>query len=123
MIRNAGVATADYELCNRDDGKDLREIIKKWDKMVYKPTDGWGGVGLTKIENEATLDVLLPVLNQMDLRYFYVEKFIDYDITDFREVLVDGEFVSCYGRKAIATDWRTNLLVVEVYFFEKQMMK
>ena len=26
--------------------------------MVYKPTDGWGGVGLTKIENEANLDML-----------------------------------------------------------------
>ena len=59
--------------------------------MVYKPTDGWGGVGLTKIENEETLDVLLPFLNQMDLRYFYVEKFIDYDNTDFRIDIVDGK--------------------------------
>ncbi len=51
--------------------------------MVYKPTDGWGGVGLTKIENEASLDMLLPFLNQMDLRFFYVEKkFIKYDNTE-----------------------------------------
>jgi len=109
VLRNSGVLTADYKLCHRDDGHQLKKIIKKWDKMVYKPTDGWGGVGLTKIENEASLDMLLPFLNQMDLRFFYVEKFIKYDNTDFRVDIVDGEFVSCYGRKASKTDWRTNV--------------
>ena len=109
VLRNAGVKTANYKLCHRDDGHELKKIIKKWDKMVYKPTDGWGGVGLTKIETEANLDMLMPFLNQMDLRYFYVEKFINYDNTDFRIDIVDGEFVSCYGRKASGTDWRTNV--------------
>ncbi len=109
ILRNNDVNTADYKLCHRDDGHELKKIIKKWDKMVYKPTDGWGGVGLTKIENEASLDMLMPFLNQMDLRFFYVEKFIDYDNTDFRVDIVDGEFVSCYGRKASGTDWRTNV--------------
>jgi ribosomal protein S6--L-glutamate ligase len=109
VLRNAGIKTANYKLCHRDDGHELKKIIKKWDKMVYKPTDGWGGVGLTKIETEANLDMLMPFLNQMDLRYFYVEKFINYDNTDFRVDIVDGEFVSCYGRKASGTDWRTNV--------------
>ncbi|MCK5853865.1 MAG: ATP-grasp domain-containing protein [Sulfurovaceae bacterium] len=109
VLRNAGVHTADYRLCHRDDTEELRKTIKKWDKMVYKPTDGWGGVGLTKIENEASLDMLMPFLNQMDLRYFYVERFIKYDNTDFRVDIVDGEFVSCYGRKASGSDWRTNV--------------
>ncbi|MCK4737851.1 MAG: ATP-grasp domain-containing protein [Sulfurimonas sp.] len=109
VLRNHGIQTADYELCHRDDSHELKMIIKKWDKMVYKPTDGWGGIGLTKIESEANLDMLLPFLNQMDLRYFYVEKFIDYDNTDFRVDIVDGEFVGCYGRKASSTDWRTNV--------------
>jgi len=109
VLRNAGVQTADYKLCHRDNGAALKKIIKKWDKMVYKPTDGWGGVGLTKIESEANLDMLMPFLNQMDLRYFYVEKFIKYDNTDFRVDIVDGEFVGCYGRKASGTDWRTNI--------------
>ncbi len=109
MLRKHGIPTADYKLCHRDDSHQLKKIIKKWDKMVYKPTDGWGGVGLTKIENEANLDMLLPFLNQMDLRYFYVEKFIDYDRTDFRVDIVDGQFVSCYGRKAGGEDWRTNI--------------
>ena len=109
LLRNHGVATPDFKLCHRDDGEQLRAIIKKWDKLVYKPTDGWGGVGLTKIENEATLDTLLPFLNQMDLRFFYVEKFLKYDNTDFRVDIVDGKFVSCYGRKASGTDWRTNV--------------
>jgi len=109
VLRNHGIKTADYKLCHRDDGHELKKIIKKWDKMVYKPTDGWGGVGLTKIENEANLDMLMPFLNQMDLRFFYVEKFINYDNTDFRVDIVDGEFVSCYGRKANGADWRTNV--------------
>lgn len=109
VLRNHGVNTADYKLCHRDDGHELKKIMKKWDRMVYKPTDGWGGVGLTKIENEDSLDMLMPFLNQMDLRYFYVEKFIDYDNTDFRVDIVDGEFVSCYGRKASSSDWRTNV--------------
>jgi len=109
MLRKNGIATADYKLCHRDDGDELKKIIKKWDKMVYKPTDGWGGVGLTKIESEANLDMLMPFLNQMDLRYFYVEKFITYDNTDFRVDIVDGQFVGCYGRKASGTDWRTNV--------------
>jgi len=109
LLRKSGIQTADYKLCHRDDTHHLKTIMKKWNKMVYKPTDGWGGVGLTKIENEEALDMLMPFLNQMDLRYFYVEKFIDYDNTDFRIDIVDGKFVSCYGRKASGKDWRTNV--------------
>ncbi len=109
VLQNHGIATADFKLCHRDDGEQLRSIIRKWDKMVYKPTDGWGGMGLTKIENEATLDMLLPLLNQMDLRFFYVEKFLQYDNTDYRVDIVDGQFVGCYGRKASGSDWRTNI--------------
>ena len=109
ILRNNNIRTADYRLCHRDDGQELKKIIKKWDKMVYKPTDGWGGVGLTKIESEANLDMLMPFLNQMDLRYFFVEKFIQYDNTDFRVDIVDGQFVGCYGRKAGGDDWRTNI--------------
>ena len=83
--------------------------MKKWKKMVYKPTDGWGGVGLTKIENQEAFDMLMPFLNQMDLRFFYVEKFVKYDNTDYRVDIVDGKFVACYGRKAGKNDWRTNI--------------
>lgn len=109
LLRHHKIQTADYKLCHRDDAHHLKSIMKKWNKMVYKPTDGWGGVGLTKIENQETLDMLMPFLNQMDLRYFYVEKFIDYDRTDFRIDIVDGKYVGCYGRKAGGDDWRTNV--------------
>ncbi len=109
VLRQNGIMTPDYRLCHRDDTDELKKTIKKWDKMVYKPTDGWGGVGLTKIESETNLDMLMPFLNQMDLRYFYVERFVKYDNTDFRVDIVDGEFVGCYGRKASNTDWRTNI--------------
>ena len=109
VLKNQGVSSTDYKLCHRDDGKHLRDMMKEWKKMVYKPVDGWGGVGLTKIDNESTLDVLMPFLNQADLRFFYIEKFINYDNTDFRVDIVDGEFISCYGRRASSEDWRTNI--------------
>jgi ribosomal protein S6--L-glutamate ligase len=109
LLRQHGINTPDYRLCHRDDTEQLKKTIKEWDRMVYKPTDGWGGIGLTKIENEASLDMLLPFLNQIDLRYFYVEKFIKYDNTDYRIDIVDGQFVSCYGRRAGNNDWRTNI--------------
>ena len=82
LLQQHGIATPEFQLCHRDNSKQLEKIMNKWSKMVYKPTDGWGGVGLTKIENQATLDMLMPFLNQMDLRFFYVEKFVKYDNTD-----------------------------------------
>ncbi|BDY13103.1 ATP-grasp domain-containing protein [Hydrogenimonas cancrithermarum] len=109
LLRNNGVPTADFRLCHRDDSARLRQFMREWKQMVYKPTDGWGGVGLTKIDSQETLDMLMPFLNQMDLRFFYVEKFIDYDNTDYRVDIVDGEYIGCYGRKAGGSDWRTNV--------------
>ena len=109
LLQHHGIPTPEFQLCHRDDSKQLNRIMKKWSKMVYKPTDGWGGVGLTKIENEEMLNMLMPFLNQMDLRFFYVEKFVKYDNTDFRVDIVDGQFVGCYGRKAGKRDWRTNV--------------
>ncbi len=110
LLKRHGINTADYMLCHRDDVHGLKNILREWGgKIVYKPTDGWGGMGLVKIENEAALDMLLPFLNQTDIRYFYTERFINYDNTDFRIDIVDGEFVSCYGRKAPKDNWKTNI--------------
>ncbi|WP_024954823.1 ATP-grasp domain-containing protein [Sulfurospirillum arcachonense] len=109
LLSNNGIKTANYNLCHRDDIHYLQFLIANWKKMVYKPTDGWGGVGLTKIDSQETLDMVMPFLNQMDLRYFYVEKFIDYDNTDYRVDVVNGKLVGCYGRRAGIGDWRTNI--------------
>ena len=109
LLNKYGIKTADYKLCHSSDTHRLQSIIRDWEKMVYKPTDGWGGVGLTKIEGRAALDMLLPFLNHINSKYFYVEKFINYDNTDFRVDIVDGQFVSCYGRRASKNDWRTNV--------------
>ncbi len=110
ILQRNGIVTPEYKLCHRDDIDNLKNVLREWGgKIVYKPTDGWGGMGLVKIESEATLDMLLPFLNQTDIRYFYVERFISYDNTDFRIDIVDGEFVSCYGRQAPKDDWKTNI--------------
>ncbi len=110
ILRNAGIKTADYRLFHRDDSQEkLHKILKKWGGMVYKPTNGWGGAGLTKIENSDNLQSLFPTLNQSNTREVFVERFINYDNTDFRVDIVDGQYVGCYGRKAGGNDWRTNV--------------
>ena len=109
FLRNNGIKTANYNLCNKDNVEHLTSIMETWNKIVYKPTDGWGGVGLIKIDNKEILDMVMPFLNQMNLRHLYIEKFINYDNTDFRIDIVDKKFVSCYGRRAQKSDWRTNI--------------
>lgn len=110
VLRNAGVNTSDYRMFHRDEAPiELYKILKKWKGMVYKPTNGWGGAGLSKIESEEMLQMLLPTLNHSNIREVFVEKFIKYDNTDFRVDIVDGQYVGCYGRRAASSDWRTNV--------------
>ncbi len=110
LLNNHGIATPDYRLCHKNDTQGLKDAIKDWGgKLVYKPTDGWGGAGIVKIESEQALDMLLPFLSRTDLRYFYLERFIDHDNTDYRIDIVDGKYIGCYGRKAPKDDWKTNI--------------
>jgi ribosomal protein S6--L-glutamate ligase len=110
LLNNHSIATPEYRLCHKNDTYSLKRAIKDWGgKLIYKPTDGWGGAGIVKIEGEQALDMLLPFLSRTDLRYFYLERFIDYDNTDFRIDIVDGQFIGCYGRKAPKDDWKTNI--------------
>ncbi len=105
----ADVNCSEFFLCHREEPERVRDLFKEWGKMVFKPLDGWGGMGMALIENKQTLNTLMPFLNQMDIRHYYLEKYIDNDFTDFRIDIVDGEFIACYGRQASDTDWRTNV--------------
>lgn len=109
VLRQNGIQTTDFCLCHRDDHKLLKKFINQWEQIVYKPVDSWGGVGLTKISSEVVLDTLFPFLDQLDMRFFYGENYVHYDKTDYRVDIVDGKYVSCYGRKAAGSDWRTNI--------------
>lgn len=109
-LSKAGIPTSTFYLCHRDEAMRLKELFDEWNaKIVYKPVDGWGGVGMVLLENEIDLNKILPFLNQTDIRFFYVEKFIENDRSDFRIDVVDGEVMGCYGRKAPDNDWRTNV--------------
>ncbi len=109
-LRVANIPRTDFYLCHRDESEKLREAVNKWDsKVVYKPVDGWGGIGMVLIESENDLNKIMPFLNQLDIRFFYIERFVDYDGTDYRIDVVDGEAISCYGRRAKKGDWRTNV--------------
>ncbi|NQY95220.1 MAG: hypothetical protein HRT43_13735 [Campylobacteraceae bacterium] len=109
LLKNSDVQTADYELCYKDDLKHIASTIQKWPQMVCKPTNGYGGAGLTRIDSKASLEMINLVLNQINLKNIYIEKYIDYDNTDYRVDIVDGEFVSCYGRRAKEGGWKTNI--------------
>jgi ribosomal protein S6--L-glutamate ligase len=109
MLRMHGIRTADYFLCHREDVERIRAKVLEWGKAVFKTVDGWGGLGMALVDSKDKLDMILPFLNQTDMRFFYIEKFIDYDGSDYRVDLVDGEFIACYGRRAKEGDWRTNV--------------
>jgi ribosomal protein S6--L-glutamate ligase len=109
-LTQAGIVTPQYKMLKRGDKKKLKKAMQDWGgKLIYKPTDGWGGMGIVKIENERSLDMLFPFLDQTNIPYFYIEKYINYDMTDFRIDVVDGEYVSCYGRQAPSDSWKTNV--------------
>lgn len=109
-LQRAGVRTADYRLCNMNEKNILKNTIREWDgRLIYKPTDGWGGMGIVKIENERSLDMLIPFLDHTNIPYYYVERYVNYDMTDWRIDIVDGHYVGCYGRQAPPDDWKTNV--------------
>ncbi len=110
LLNRNGITTPDYHLIHKNDIDGLKLAIRQCGgKVVYKPTEGWGGVGIVKIDNEQALDMLLPFISKTDLRYFYVERFINYDNTDYRIDIVNGQYIGCYGRKAPKDDWKTNI--------------
>ncbi|MEA2111405.1 MAG: ATP-grasp domain-containing protein [Campylobacterota bacterium] len=110
MLAKANVRTSDFFICHRESSHEgLYGRIDKWGKMVFKPIDGWGGAGMALLDDRDKFDMLMPFVNQMDIRNIYVERFIQNDYSDFRIDVVDGEFVSCYGRQASGRDWRTNV--------------
>jgi len=109
VLSQAGVATADFFLCHRETPQFVTQKFEEWKKMVYKPTDGWGGSGMAFLDSRQMLDALMPFINQTDIRHIYLEKFVENDFTDFRVDIVDNKFVTCYGRKASAREWRTNI--------------
>jgi ribosomal protein S6--L-glutamate ligase len=109
LLSQNGVPTTEFYLCYRDEKDKIKDVFNKWGRMVFKPVDGWGGVGMVLIDSREKFDLILPFLNQADFRFFYVEKFLDYDGSDYRVDIVDGEIIGCYGRKAKEGDWRTNI--------------
>ncbi len=109
LLKNSGIQTADYELCYKDDINHITTTMKKWPQMVCKPTNGYGGAGLTKIDSKSNVEMINLVLNINNLKNIYIEKFIDYDNTDYRIDIVDGQYIACYGRKAPDGCWKTNV--------------
>lgn len=109
-LRKAGIATPDFHLIPRDQHERLQQVFHRFGgKMVSKPLDGWGGIGVEKIESESSLKSLMAYVQNKNMPWFYLERLIDYDKTDYRVDIVNGEYVGCYGRKAASGSWKTNI--------------
>lgn len=110
LLQRAGIYTPDYCLCHHNNLEQLRSSMAQWGgRAVYKPTNGWGGTGIVRLENEQSLSMLQPFMSQMMAQHFFIERYITNDHTDYRIDIVDGEFIGCYGRKAPKHDWKTNI--------------
>jgi len=110
LLNQAGIPTADYRLFNKSNSAQIKKTVSDWNgEVVYKPTDGWGGSGLVKIQDPSTIDVLDVMLPKEKSDHFYLEKFVNYDKSDYRVDIVDGQFMGCYGRKAPKDCWKTNI--------------
>ncbi|MGV6810011.1 MAG: ATP-grasp domain-containing protein [bacterium] len=110
MLRKNNVATPDFQLIPATQPEKLHAVFHEWGgQLVSKPLDGWGGIGVTKVESENTLKSLIAYAKKKNTQWFYVERLIDYDKTDFRVDIVNGEYLGCYGRKAPKGEWKTNV--------------
>lgn len=105
-----GIPTSDFRLIKNDDVDGLKQTVADWNgQVVYKPISGWGGSGICKIEDERSVDAVIPFVEQLDVNQLYLERYINYDMTDYRVDIVNGQFIGCYGRKAPVDDWKTNV--------------
>ncbi|MFK0572556.1 RimK family alpha-L-glutamate ligase [Endozoicomonas sp.] len=110
LLQRQGINTPEYCLCRHNNLDALRASMSDWGgRAVYKPTNGWGGTGIVRLENENALNMLQPFINQLSVQHFFVERYVNNDHTDYRIDIVDGNFVGCYGRKAPKDDWKTNI--------------
>ncbi len=109
ILSQSGIVTSDFFICHRERHEGLFDKLDEWGKMVFKPIDGWGGAGMALIDTHDKFNMLMPFINQTNIRNIYVERFIANDFSDFRVDIVDGKFVGCYGRRASSRDWRTNV--------------
>ncbi len=109
-LKAHGIPTTDYIVCSKNNIEHLKEHMRFWQgKAICKPVDGWGGNGIMKLEGERDLDLLFPYITQQQAPQFYLERVIENDFTDYRVDIVDGKLVACYGRKAAAGSWKTNV--------------
>ncbi|MGR5251338.1 ATP-grasp domain-containing protein [Vibrio astriarenae] len=109
-LKQAGVNTTDYMVCNRDNVEQMVEQLREWNgRAICKPVDGWGGNGIIKLEQERDLSLLKPFIEAQPHIQFYLERTIENDFSDYRVDIVNGKFVACYGRQAAPGSWKTNI--------------
>jgi len=110
LLKTHGIPTSDYIVCNKNNIEQLKEHLRFWrGQAICKPVNGWGGNGIIKLESERDLDLLHPYITKQTSPQFYIERVIENDFSDYRIDIVDNKFVACYGRKAAAGSWKTNV--------------
>jgi len=109
-LRKSGITTPDFNLVPKDHAERLHQVFNDMgQQLVTKPLGGWGGMGVNKIESENALKSLIAYTQTKNSPWIYVEELIDYDKTDYRVDIVNGQYIGCYGRKATNGSWKTNI--------------
>ena len=75
ILTRSGIRTSDFFICHRERHDGLYAKLGEWGKMVFKPIDGWGGAGMALLDTEEKFNMLMPFINQMNVRHIYVERF------------------------------------------------
>lgn len=109
LLRRHHILTPTYCFCPIEDKQTITDFFQQHHPLVAKPIDGYGGHHLVQLTSLTEATSFNGYRSKTGFTYFYAEKFIRYDKTDYRIDIVDGQVIACYGRKAKAGDWRTNV--------------
>ncbi|EAU67438.1 tetrahydromethanopterin:alpha-L-glutamate ligase (H(4)MPT:alpha-L-glutamate ligase), putative [Stigmatella aurantiaca DW4/3-1] len=76
----------------------LQARLAGWKGIVFKPRRNHGGKGIMKFDDVETLwDFILATRDFMDS--YYLEKFIEFGLHDYRVEIFDGQVVGGYSRQ------------------------
>jgi ribosomal protein S6--L-glutamate ligase len=107
VFEQAGLRVPPAILISRQT-EELINALESWGELVIKPIFTYGGHGSVRVETREQLTDIIERLSGFEDR-FYAEKFIPNEHWDCRIDLVDGEIVSCYGRRARPGSWKSNI--------------
>lgn len=98
ILRRHGISVPPSALVSSQEVKRVMpRLFEDFGSLVLKPRTNHGGKGIIKFESLGTFMDFFEATEGF-YESFYVEKFIDFGITDYRVEVLNGEAVSGYSR-------------------------